>query len=127
MENIHPWCVSRQLWWVHGIPRGTNSSGNVFVDETDDEAIGGTARSAAAEPSLSRDPDVLDTLFLPRCGRSRRWLAGGRLAAEQRGKDTAGAPTGLDSRRNPLHHPPGGPPPRSRRRACWRGIDRTTC
>jgi valyl-tRNA synthetase len=51
MENIRPWCISRQLWWGHRIPvwyRGEE----VFVGESEPEGEG-----------WERDPDVLDTWF----------------------------------------------------------------
>ena len=38
LENIQPWCVSRQLWWGHRIPAWYDDDGNVFVAETEDEA-----------------------------------------------------------------------------------------
>eukprot|EP00873_Tetraselmis_striata_P030508 jgi/Tetstr1/450772/TSEL_037808.t1 len=63
MENIQPWCISRQLWWGHQIPAWYGPDGKVFVDY--DEA--GAAKAAAAhygEPvELTRDEDVLDTWF----------------------------------------------------------------
>jgi valyl-tRNA synthetase len=58
LENIQPWCVSRQLWWGHQIPAWYDDAGNVFVAETEDEA-----RAEAGEVALRRDPDVLDTWF----------------------------------------------------------------
>src|SRR4051812_12433896 len=59
LENIQPWCVSRQLWWGHQIPAWYDDEGNVFVAETEAEA-----RSQAGEGvALRRDPDVLDTWF----------------------------------------------------------------
>lgn len=58
LENIQPWCVSRQLWWGHQIPAWYDSEGNVFVAETEAEA----QREAGDRP-LRRDPDVLDTWF----------------------------------------------------------------
>jgi valyl-tRNA synthetase len=59
LENIQPWCVSRQLWWGHQIPAWYDEQGNVFVAETEEEA-----RSQAGEgKTLRRDPDVLDTWF----------------------------------------------------------------
>ncbi len=59
MENIQPWCVSRQLWWGHQIPAWFDTDGHVFVAE--DEAA---AQALAGEGvSLARDPDVLDTWF----------------------------------------------------------------
>ena len=38
LENIQPWCVSRQLWWGHRIPAWFDEDGNVFVAETEEEA-----------------------------------------------------------------------------------------
>ena len=58
LENIQPWCVSRQLWWGHQIPAWYDDEGNVFVAETEDEA-----RLEAKDRRLRRDPDVLDTWF----------------------------------------------------------------
>ena len=59
MENIQPWCVSRQLWWGHRIPAWYAEDGRVFVAETEEEA----QALAGAGVELSRDPDVLDTWF----------------------------------------------------------------
>jgi valyl-tRNA synthetase len=59
LENIQPWCVSRQLWWGHQIPAWYDDHGAVFVAETEEEA-----RSEAGEGiALRRDSDVLDTWF----------------------------------------------------------------
>jgi valyl-tRNA synthetase len=58
LENIQPWCVSRQLWWGHQIPAWYDDRGNVFVAESEEEA----QREAGDRP-LRRDPDVLDTWF----------------------------------------------------------------
>jgi valyl-tRNA synthetase len=58
LENIQPWCVSRQLWWGHQIPAWYDGEGNVFVAETEEEA----QREAGNRP-LRRDQDVLDTWF----------------------------------------------------------------
>ncbi|MEO1489802.1 MAG: valine--tRNA ligase, partial [Pseudomonadota bacterium] len=59
MENIQPWCVSRQLWWGHRIPAWFDPDGNAYVAETEAEA-----RAQAGEGiELTRDPDVLDTWF----------------------------------------------------------------
>lgn len=82
MENIQPWCISRQLWWGHQIPAWYGPDGKVFVAETEEEAV---ARALAyyaeteaitpmeghdmaldpesREPFLIRDEDVLDTWF----------------------------------------------------------------
>ncbi len=59
MENIQPWCVSRQLWWGHRIPAWFASDGTVHVAETEAEA------KALAGPGVEfeQDPDVLDTWF----------------------------------------------------------------
>ncbi|MHA6316677.1 valine--tRNA ligase [Altererythrobacter sp. CAU 1778] len=59
MENIQPWCVSRQLWWGHRIPAWYGPDGTVFVAETEEEA---QAKAGEGTP-LTRDEDVLDTWF----------------------------------------------------------------
>ncbi|MBB4084715.1 valine--tRNA ligase [Sphingomonas carotinifaciens] len=59
MENIQPWCVSRQLWWGHQIPAWFAEDGRAFVAETEEEA----QAQAGAGVVLTRDPDVLDTWF----------------------------------------------------------------
>ena len=38
MENIQPWCISRQLWWGHRIPVWYGADGEVFVEESEEEA-----------------------------------------------------------------------------------------
>ena len=59
LENIEPWCISRQLWWGHQIPVWFDDSGAQYCAATEAEA------QALAGPSaqLTRDPDVLDTWF----------------------------------------------------------------
>ena len=59
MENIQPWCVSRQLWWGHRIPAWFDKNGKIYVamDES------GAQTQAGAGVALTRDPDVLDTWF----------------------------------------------------------------
>jgi valyl-tRNA synthetase len=59
MENIQPWCVSRQLWWGHRIPAWFDADGNVYVAE--DEA--GAQALAGQGVTLKQDDDVLDTWF----------------------------------------------------------------
>ena len=60
LENIQPWCVSRQLWWGHQIPAWyDDTSGKVYVAESEEEA----QAQAGAGVTLRRDPDVLDTWF----------------------------------------------------------------
>jgi valyl-tRNA synthetase len=82
MENIQPWCVSRQLWWGHQIPAWYGPDGKVFVAETEEEAVGNAlgyyaeqevitpeqGRQMALDPAkragfITRDEDVLDTWF----------------------------------------------------------------
>ncbi|WP_242146064.1 valine--tRNA ligase [Sphingomonas sp. BAUL-RG-20F-R05-02] len=59
MENIQPWCVSRQLWWGHRIPAWFGDDGKVYVALTEAEA-----RARAPEGvTLTQDSDVLDTWF----------------------------------------------------------------
>ena len=59
MENIQPWCVSRQLWWGHRIPAWYDADGKVYVAE--DEAA--AQALAGAGVALTQDNDVLDTWF----------------------------------------------------------------
>jgi valyl-tRNA synthetase len=86
MENIQPWCISRQLWWGHQIPAWYGPDGKVFVAESEDEALAEAlthyttteeitpqqGHDIAADPErrarfmaecLRRDEDVLDTWF----------------------------------------------------------------
>ncbi len=81
MENIQPWCVSRQLWWGHQIPAWYGPDGQVFVERTEEEALDSAIQHYLAlegpwkawveeqlenfEPGkiLTRDEDVLDTWF----------------------------------------------------------------
>jgi valyl-tRNA synthetase len=82
MENIQPWCISRQIWWGHQIPAWYGPDGQVFVAESAAEAEGAAlahyvenqtltqqqAASLAGNPErlaqfLTRDEDVLDTWF----------------------------------------------------------------
>ncbi len=82
MENIRPWCISRQLWWGHQIPAWYGPDGSVFVEKTEEEAVTAAlahyvgngilddeaaprmaADPAAREGFLTRDEDVLDTWF----------------------------------------------------------------
>jgi valyl-tRNA synthetase len=82
MENIQPWCISRQLWWGHQIPAWYGPDGKVFVAETEEEAVGNAIGyyveqevptpeqahdmaedTAMREGFITRDEDVLDTWF----------------------------------------------------------------
>ena len=58
LENIEPWCISRQLWWGHQIPVWYDAEGNHYCAATEAEAI-----ALAGTSDLTRDPDVLDTWF----------------------------------------------------------------
>jgi valyl-tRNA synthetase len=58
MRNIQPWCVSRQLWWGHRIPAWYDEEGNVYVAESEEDAL-----AQAGGKCLRRDEDVLDTWF----------------------------------------------------------------
>ena len=86
MENIQPWCVSRQIWWGHQIPAWYGPDGKIFVAETEDDVVADAlahyteieeitaeqGHDLAADPErrarfaneyLKRDEDVLDTWF----------------------------------------------------------------
>jgi valyl-tRNA synthetase len=82
MENIQPWCISRQLWWGHQIPAWYGPDDKVFVAESEDQALADAlayyvvndvltqeeadqiAESEERRASfLKRDEDVLDTWF----------------------------------------------------------------
>jgi len=58
LRNIEPWCISRQLWWGHRIPAWYDAEGNIYVAETEAEAI-----AQAGGKALTQDEDVLDTWF----------------------------------------------------------------
>jgi valyl-tRNA synthetase len=86
MDNIQPWCISRQIWWGHQIPAWYGPDGKIFVAESEDDAVadalahytesgeitaeqgrsiaGDSARRTRfANEYLKRDEDVLDTWF----------------------------------------------------------------
>ncbi len=63
MENIEPWCVSRQLWWGHQIPAWYGPDKRVFVAMSEDEAKTEARSHYGKDVELVRDPDVLDTWF----------------------------------------------------------------
>ncbi|MDO6964011.1 valine--tRNA ligase [Rhizobium alvei] len=81
MENIQPWCVSRQLWWGHQIPAWYGPDGTVFVEKTEEEALHAAIQHYISHEGpwkawveekleemkpgeiLTRDEDVLDTWF----------------------------------------------------------------
>ena len=63
LENIEPWCVSRQLWWGHQIPAWYDDQGNVFVAMSEEEAKAQARAKHGRDVPLKRDEDVLDTWF----------------------------------------------------------------
>src|SRR5689334_2418106 len=63
MENIQPWCISRQLWWGHQIPAWYGPDGKVFVAVTEAEAQSAAAEHYSKKIAIKRDEDVLDTWF----------------------------------------------------------------
>ena len=82
LDNIQPWCVSRQLWWGHQIPAWYDPFGHVFVELSEEAAFEAAiaynvgkdflspdaARDLMNDPDrraafLTRDEDVLDTWF----------------------------------------------------------------
>ena len=63
MENIQPWCISRQLWWGHQIPAWYGPDDEVFVAEEEAEANALAKEHYGKSTELVRDPDVLDTWF----------------------------------------------------------------
>ncbi len=63
LENIQPWCVSRQLWWGHQIPAWYGPDGEIFVELTEDEALAAAEAHYGKPAELTRDEDVLDTWF----------------------------------------------------------------
>ena len=59
MENVHDWCISRQLWWGHQIPAWTCADcGHITVDRQDPDCC-----AKCGSKNIERDPDVLDTWF----------------------------------------------------------------
>ena len=57
LENLHDWCISRQLWWGHQIPAWYDRHGAVHVLRED------PSEEEVAARGLTQDPDVLDTWF----------------------------------------------------------------
>jgi len=65
MENVHDWCISRQLWWGQRIPAWYDNKGNFVVAKTHEEAL---KKYQLQTPNselqtLKQDEDVLDTWF----------------------------------------------------------------
>ena len=63
MNNIEPWCISRQLWWGHRIPAWYATDGTIFVGKTLEEVQIQAFSKYGKDIELKQDPDVLDTWF----------------------------------------------------------------
>lgn len=65
MENVHDWCISRQLWWGQRIPAWYDSKGNFVVAKNHEKAleIYQDKYKDSKESSLKQDEDVVDTWF----------------------------------------------------------------
>ena len=63
MNNIEPWCISRQLWWGHQIPAWYAPDKKIFVAINEVEAKAQAKKHYKKKVELIRDPDVLDTWF----------------------------------------------------------------
>ena len=63
MNNIEPWCISRQLWWGHQIPAWYGPDKKIFVANNESEAKKNAKKYYKKEVELVRDSDVLDTWF----------------------------------------------------------------
>ena len=63
MNNIEPWCISRQLWWGHQIPAWYGPDKKIFVAEDENKAKTKAKKFYKKHVKLKRDPDVLDTWF----------------------------------------------------------------
>ena len=63
MNNIEPWCISRQLWWGHRIPAWHAEDGSIFVGKTLEEVKEQAFNKYGKNIELKQDPDVLDTWF----------------------------------------------------------------
>jgi valyl-tRNA synthetase len=59
LENVHDWCISRQLWWGHQIPVWYDEDGAMIASRVDLEI--GSAHPQTGKPIVRRDEDVLDT------------------------------------------------------------------
>lgn len=63
LQNIQPWCISRQLWWGHQIPAWYGPDKHIFVEKTEKAAKEAALKHYGKEVELIRDADVLDTWF----------------------------------------------------------------
>ncbi len=64
MNNIEPWCISRQIWWGHRIPAWYDENGNIFVAESEKDAVKlAKKKNKNKQFKLRQETDVLDTWF----------------------------------------------------------------
>lgn len=63
LNNIQPWCISRQLWWGHRIHAWYGPDKHIFVAETETEAYAQATQHYGKQVELKQDEDVLDTWF----------------------------------------------------------------
>ena len=63
MRNMQPWCISRQLWWGHQMPIWYGPDGEIFCEETEEEAYKAALKHYGKQVELTRETDVLDTWF----------------------------------------------------------------
>ena len=63
MNNIQPWCVSRQLWWGHRIPAWFGPDKKIFVETNKQDAEKAAELHYGKKVTLHQDEDVLDTWF----------------------------------------------------------------
>ena len=63
LENIQPWCISRQLWWGHRIPAWYTKDGNIIVAHNEKEAFAIAEKEFGKDIEIYQDEDVLDTWF----------------------------------------------------------------
>ena len=64
MNEIEPWCISRQIWWGHRIPAWYDDNKNIFVAENKKEALKlARKKNKKNNFTLKQETDVLDTWF----------------------------------------------------------------
>ncbi|MEE6206867.1 MAG: valine--tRNA ligase [Alphaproteobacteria bacterium] len=63
MNNIQPWCISRQLWWGHQMPIWYGPDNEIFCEENEEEAQAAADKHYGKHVELRRETDVLDTWF----------------------------------------------------------------
>ncbi len=63
MNNIQPWCISRQLWWGHQMPIWYGPDETIFCEENEQQALAAAEKHYGHKVELRRETDVLDTWF----------------------------------------------------------------